>query len=77
MTFRNESNLVFTDISSEAERTYTFPGGDVVKVQGPLQLNVSPSGGHRVFAQDGCHYIPAGWIHLHWKVRDGAPHFVK
>lgn len=77
MKFKNDSNLVFTDISSEAQRSYTFPGGDVVTVKGPQQLNVSPSGGHRIFAEDGCHYIPAGWIHLRWTVHEGAPHFVK
>lgn len=77
MNFRNESDLEFTDISSEIARTYTFPGGDTVKIVNPKQLNVSAAGGHRIFAEDGCHYVPAGWVHLHWTVRDGAPHFVK
>lgn len=76
MTFKNESGLDFVDISSELSRAYTFPSGQVVKIDGPQQLHVSASGGHRIYAEDGCHYIPAGWIHLHWTTREGAPHFV-
>ena len=77
MQFRNESGLAFTDISSEVERVYRFPGGDFVAIEGPLQLHVSESGGHRIFAEDGCHYVPPGWIHLQWTVREDAPHFVR
>ena len=75
--FRNESGLPFTDISSERVRVYTVPGGEVVRIEGPQQLHVSDGGGHRIFAEDGCHYVAPGWLHLHWTVRDGAPHFVK
>lgn len=78
MGFRNETDLEFTDISSEEEREYVFPGGDVVVIKTPLFLHVSSSGGHRVFDSAGySHYIPPTWIHLRWKAKEGAPNFVK
>ena len=78
MKFNNQSGLKFTDISSEDVREYTFPGGDVVRIVAPLNLHVSESGGHRVFDAGGTsHYIPKGWIHLRWSVKDGQPNFVK
>lgn len=74
--FRNESKHEFVDISSEQFREYTFPGGDVVRIERPARLAVSASGGHRVFGVDGCFYIPTGWISIHWQPVEGAPHFV-
>lgn len=75
--FVNASNLDFSDVSTEEERTYTFPGGHTVTITEPLKLNVSKSGGHRLFAADGVsHYVPAGWLGLSWKTKPGAPHFV-
>ena len=76
--FRNESDQEFTDISSEASRTYNFGQKGFVKIANPLFLNVSASGGHRIFSADGqSHYIPSGWIHLSWTVHEGQPNFVK
>lgn len=76
--FENATDLEFEDISSERYREYRFPGGDVVRIETPLRLNVSESGGHRIFDVDGVsHYIPAGWIHLSWVAKDGEPNFVK
>ena len=76
--FTNESDLEFADISSEEWREYRFAGGDVVRIERPLKLNVSESRGHRIFDADGrSHYVPWGWIHLSWGARDGAPNFVK
>ncbi len=77
-TFVNTSDLVFTDISSEEWREYRFAGGDVVRIDRPLRLNVSESRGHRIFDAEGrSHYIPWGWIHLSWEAKDGAPNFVR
>ena len=68
--------LEFKDISSEKQRKYTFPGGDVVVIDRPSKLNVSDSGGHRVLDLSGVsHYVPAGWIHLEWTVFEGKPNF--
>lgn len=76
--FKNATDLEFTDISSEQWREYHFIGGEIVRIEGPLRLNVSESRGHRIFDAAGVsHYIPAGWIHLKWKGKDGAPNFVK
>jgi hypothetical protein len=76
--FNNKSGLDFSDISSEEYRVYEFESGRSILISKPLRLNVSPSGGHRVFDEDGVsHYIPKGWIHLKWKSKEGQPNFVK
>ena len=76
--FRNESGLDFTDISTESVRRYHYKGGETVEIPGPLMLNVSRSGGHRIFDENGVsHYIPKGWIHLSWVAKPGSAHFVK
>lgn len=76
--FQNASELEFTDISSEQWREYRFLGEETVRIEAPLKLNVSASGGHRIFdAERVSHYIPAGWIHLTWMSKDGQPNFVK
>ena len=75
--FVNKSSNVFSDISSEDYRSYTFPGGEVVTISKPLKLSVS-AGGHRLFDATGIsHYVPKGWIHLKWKANEGQPNFVK
>jgi hypothetical protein len=69
-------SLEFNDISDEVRRQYDFHGGESVVLESPLKLNVSESGGHRILTADGVsHYIPAGWIHLSWTVKEGAEHF--
>jgi hypothetical protein len=78
MNFNNESGLTFTDISGEEYREYTFPGGDKVRIEHPEKLNVSASGGHRVFDGNGkSHYLPVGFIHIEWEAKIGQPNFVK
>lgn len=78
MEFKNESHLIFTDISSEQYRVYEFSNGKVIRIDEPQWLNVSAGGGHRVFDGSGMsHYVPKGWVWLRWKARDGQPHFVK
>jgi hypothetical protein len=65
--------VLFTDISSEEYRVYQFDQV-VIRIDLPLKLNVSKSGGHRILDSGGVsHYIPAGWQRLSWK---GSPHFV-
>lgn len=74
----NESGLKFVDISSEKHRTYFFSVDKWVHIENPTHLNVSASGGHRIFdAQGVSHYIPKGWIHLTWVAKEGKPNFVK
>jgi hypothetical protein len=77
--FLNESGLAFSDISSEKKREYTFPNGKKLFINKPLYLNVSASGGHRLYAEDNtCYYVQPekGW-YIKWKPRKGKPSFVK
>lgn len=75
---RNDTNIKFTDISTEETRRYQYKGEEYVVIENPIALNVSKAGGHRVLDGQGLsHYIPKGWIGLSWKARDGQPHFVK
>ena len=77
MDMINDTNLEFTDISSEAWREYRFEGGELVRIEEPRAIHVSEDGGHRVFDASGTsHYIPPRWIHLIWKAREGQPNFV-
>jgi hypothetical protein len=77
--FRNASKVEFKSLASEQYREYSFAkDGKTVKVriEEPLKLAVSENGGHRVFDAAGIsHYIPAGWYHLQWEVKEGKPHF--
>jgi hypothetical protein len=74
---RNSSENEFTDISSEAVRTYVFDT-ELIQILAPCWLSVSASGGHRILDEEGfCWYIPPKWLAIQWKVRDDAPHFVK
>jgi len=75
--FKHETDHKWTDISSEQYRVYEFSDKDV-KIENPLMLSVSKSGGHRIFdAQGLSHYVPTGYRHLYWLVKSGQPHFVK
>lgn len=60
------------DISTEIRRTYTWPDGSKVVIESPVSLIVS-DGGHRIAdANNNGHYIPFGWIHLHWENKPGV-----
>ena len=51
--------------------------GRYVRIEEPVRLNVSENG-HRIFDASGrSHYIPKTWIHIEWKAKDGAAHFVR
>lgn len=76
--FRNETELSFTDISSERYREYTFPDGESIRIDRPLMLCVKEdSGSHRVWDAHGVsHRVSPGWIELKWESKEGEPHFV-
>lgn len=77
-SFINKTDLHFVDITSEKYREYVFASGVIIRIDNPIKLHVSSTGGHRIF--DGAsmsHYIPKGWIQLRWFARSGQPHFVK
>lgn len=74
----NTTDYEFDDISSEAYREYVFPNDQIVRITAPARLNVSASGGHRVFDAAGVsHYVAPGWLEVRWKAVEGAPNFVK
>ena len=76
MNFTDNPNLPFHSLESEQFRVYEFPGDSCVFIEEPIALHVSGSGGHRVLDAEGIsHYIPKGWIHLSWKVKEGQPAF--
>lgn len=72
----NTSKNEFVSISSEEYRVYEFADREV-RIEAPLYLSVNANG-HRLLDANGIsHYIPKGWVHLSWKAKTGAPHFVK
>ncbi len=59
------------DISVEIYRLYRFPKGETTLIKEPLAIVVTDNG-HRVTDRENQnHYIPYGWIHLKFKVREG------
>lgn len=75
MDFNNPSGLAFMDISEEKYRVYVFSGDVSVRIDQPLKLHVSEND-HRIFdAHGSSHYVPKGWVHLHWKVKPGSPNY--
>lgn len=76
--FINGSDLEFKNISSEKFREYTFPNGNIYRIDGPIALHVSKSGGHRVICDNGkCHYVQPreGWA-IRWTVKNGSSHIL-
>jgi len=75
--FKHKTSFNWDDISSELYRVYEFSDKKIT-IDEPLLLSVSQSGGHRIFDTSGVsHYIPSGYRHLYWQVKDGQPNFVK
>jgi len=75
--FINESGLEFKDISAEAFREYKFPNGQSLVITNPLLINVSASGGHRLFdAQGYSWYVQPkeGWS-IKWLAEKGKANF--
>jgi hypothetical protein len=73
---RIRKSMEFKDLTDEKYRVYEFPNGKNVLITDPQKLNVSKSGGHRVLDGEGVsHYIPAGWFHLFWVVKEGKEPF--
>jgi hypothetical protein len=49
----------------EEKRVYTFPGGDLVEIEGVVSTFASRHGNHSCTTKDGMtHIIPWGWICL-------------
>jgi len=64
-------DLEWKDISEESYREYTFLNGVSYKIVNPIALNVSDSGGHRIYDDKGVsYYIPYIWIALKWEGKE-------
>lgn len=77
--FINGTLLRFDNISSEENREYTFPNGNKLLIKEPLVLNVSSSGGHRLYDKNGYSYYiqpKEGWS-IKWKSKENQPNFIK
>lgn len=49
----------------EKSRTYTFPGGELVKIDNVTHFLARDSGTHRLQTADGkLHIVPVGWLHI-------------
>jgi hypothetical protein len=68
------------DITSEAQRTYTYPNGDKFVIDEPAELHVIDDDRgttHRVIDKAGVTHRPErGWVGISWKPREGQPAFV-
>jgi len=50
---------------SEKSRTYTFPGGELVRLENVTHFLARDSGTHRLKTADGkLHIVPVGWLHI-------------
>lgn len=60
--------LKWNDITDEKVREYTFPNGRKLRIDKPLKLNVSDSGGHRVWCEGHGYYVQPqeGW-YIRWE----------
>ena len=57
------SPLPFKDISGEVYREYVYESGARYRVEDPIALHVSVSGGHRIITAEGLSvYVIPGWI---------------
>ena len=75
----NKTPALFTELTDEW-REYDIVKEGVkitIRIENPRFLNINTKHhAHRILdAQGVCHYIPAGFVALRWKVRDGTPHF--
>ena len=61
-------------ISAEIYREYWMCSGQKVRIEDPLLLHVSKSGGHYVINSQGrVTYIPCKWDSLTWLNKPGYP----
>jgi hypothetical protein len=75
--FINDSGLDFKDISAETFREYEFANGRKLRIDKPLFLNVSASGGHRLFDAYGFSWYVQpveGWS-IKWGVEENKANF--
>lgn len=78
MELRNETDIEFTDISSEQWREILYSNGNIDCIESPLYLGVSSSTLRIVDAEGNSWIIYKDKIdRIKFQVKDGAPHFIK
>ncbi len=77
LALTKNKDLKFHDISAETWREYKYPDGTKVRIERPAAVAFSDKhrafggNGHRIVDLDAtAHYIPAGWVHLTWQVKE-------
>lgn len=70
--------IVWKPCNNELYRCYIFPDGSEVRIEEPIKVGLKKKhrdwggNGHRLIDSRGvCHYVPPGWIHLYWVVKEG------
>lgn len=74
---QTDKELEFSDISAEKYREYVYviparfpqvkPAEWVFRIDDPIGLHVSASGGHRVFTPEQSFYVQPGWKIIRWE----------
>lgn len=60
------------DISVERFRTYRYGDGTEYRIEGPKDLYIMPSGGHRVVDSVGNTHAPRNpWVAIMWQQKNG------
>ena len=71
--FKDAHHYNQLDLSDETSRTYVFGPGSAYRIDLPIIVAVKKTARgdtHRVVdAKGACHYIPAGWIAIHWTLK--------
>ena len=73
MKFKDiRSPLEFSNIAGEEYREYVYSNGFRYRIDDPIGLHVSKSGGHRLVTFDGLSiYVIPGWIAFEMQTVDG------
>ena len=77
MKFKDiQSPLEFGDISDEGYREYVYKDGFRYRIEDPIGLNVSKSGGHKIVTSAGRSiYVLGGWIAFEYPGTEGRNHW--
>jgi hypothetical protein len=70
-------DLPWKDISNESYREYIYESGFVYRIEKPVAVAISASGGHRVYDLAGIgYYVIAGWAVIKWEGHnEGEPQY--
>ena len=65
------NELIFKSTENEKWRDYVWADGFTLRIEEPLWVHVSKSGGHRVIDnQKRSYYVAPGWRYITWEGKD-------